>query len=43
MTTREIATSPMLAEWTGPHGGVPPFDKINVAEMQPALDTAMTD
>ncbi len=27
--------------WTGPYGGVPPFDKIRVSEFEPALDWAM--
>ncbi len=33
--------NPLLAEWTGPHGGVPPFDKVRVEDMKPALDVAM--
>ena len=33
--------SPLLAEWTGPYGGVPPFDRITVADFKPALETAM--
>ena len=24
---------PMLDDWTGPHGGYPPFDKVTVAGM----------
>ena len=31
----------LLAEWTGPYGGVPPFDKVDVAMFQPALESAM--
>ena len=31
----------LLAEWTGPYGGTPPFDKVQVADMQPALEQAM--
>ena len=26
----------LLAEWTGPHGGVPAFDKMDLAELKPA-------
>jgi peptidyl-dipeptidase Dcp len=32
----------LLAEWTGPYGGVPPFDKVEVSQMKPALEEAMT-
>ena len=32
---------PLLAEWTGPFGGVPAFDKVGVADFKPALETAM--
>ena len=37
----EAQTSPMLAPWTGPFGGVPPFDKVRPAEFRPALEAAM--
>ncbi len=37
------AKSPLLAEWTGPYGGVPPFDKVSVADFKPALEAAMAD
>ena len=35
------AAGPMTAPWTGPYGGVPPFDKVEVAGFAPALETAM--
>jgi peptidyl-dipeptidase Dcp len=35
--------NPLLAEWTGPYGGVPPFDKVQVAHIRPALETAMAE
>jgi peptidyl-dipeptidase Dcp len=35
--------NPLLAEWTGPHGGVPPFDRVEVAHFKPALEAAMTE
>ena len=43
MSLREAAASanPLLADWTGPHGGVPPFDKVEVAHFAPALESAM--
>lgn len=31
----------LLAPWTGPYGGVPPFDKVKVADFAPAVETAM--
>jgi len=32
----------LLAPWTGPYGGVPPFDQVRVADLQPALEAGMT-
>ena len=32
----------LLAPWKGPYGGIPPFDKVKVADLQPALEAAMT-
>jgi peptidyl-dipeptidase Dcp len=29
--------NPLLAAWTGPHGGVPPFDRIKVEHFKPAI------
>lgn len=31
----------LLAEWTGDFQGVPAFDKMNVSDLQPAMETAM--
>jgi len=31
----------LLAEWTGPYGGVPAFDKMNLADVKPALEKGM--
>ncbi len=33
--------NPLLPVWTGPYGGVPPFDKIKVEDFAPALTEAM--
>ncbi|OYW93217.1 MAG: peptidase M3 [Caulobacterales bacterium 32-67-6] len=33
--------SPLLAPWTGPYGGVPPFDQVKIADFAPALEAAM--
>jgi peptidyl-dipeptidase Dcp len=35
--------NPLLATWTGPYGGVPPFDQIKVEQFKPALETAMAE
>lgn len=37
------ASSILLAKWSGPHGGVPPFDKVKVDEFKPALEAAMDE
>jgi len=31
----------LLAPWTGPHGGVPAFDKMDLEALKPALEAAM--
>ncbi|HYW73349.1 MAG TPA: M3 family metallopeptidase [Pyrinomonadaceae bacterium] len=35
--------NPLLGEWAGPYGGVPPFDQVQVALFKPALETAMAE
>src|SRR5262245_49202305 len=35
--------TPLLEKWVGPYGGVPPFDKIKVADFKPALEAAMAE
>jgi len=35
--------APLLAPWSGPHGGVPAFDKVKVADFKPALEAAMAE
>lgn len=37
------ADSPSLAAWTGPYGGVPPFDQATPAALGPALEAAMAE
>ena len=34
---------PLLASWTGPYGGVPPFDRIQAAQFKPALEAAIEE
>jgi peptidyl-dipeptidase Dcp len=36
-------TNPLLADWTGAHGGLPPFDKVEVSDFKPALEAAMAE
>src|SRR5215218_6304975 len=40
MTTE---TNPLVAKWEGPYGGVPPFDRVQIALFKPALEAAMTE
>ena len=37
------STNPLLAAWTGPYGGVPPFASIQPAQFKPALLAAMEE
>ena len=39
----DAAPNPLLAEWNGPYGGVPPFDKVRVSDFKPALEAAMVE
>jgi peptidyl-dipeptidase Dcp len=44
MTTPDASAAPasaLLAPWAGPYGGVPPFDRIQVSDLQPALESGM--
>jgi len=38
-----VETNPLLEPWTGPYGGVPPFDRVRVADFKPALEVAMAE
>ncbi len=33
----------LLQKWTGPYGGVPPFDKVRVEDFEPAFEAAMAE
>jgi peptidyl-dipeptidase Dcp len=35
--------NPLLANWEGRYGGVPPFDRVQIALFKPALEEAMTE
>ncbi len=39
----EAAENALLAPWSGPYGGVPSFDKMDVALIKPALEAAMAN
>ncbi|MBV9216336.1 MAG: M3 family metallopeptidase [Acidobacteria bacterium] len=36
-------SNPLTAKWTGPYGGLPPFDKVKVTDFKPALEEAMAE
>ena len=40
-TADALQTNPLLQEWTGPYGGVPAFDRMELADLEPALDAGM--
>lgn len=40
-TQHDMNTNPLLAEWTGPYGGVPDFDAMDLALLEPALTQGM--
>jgi peptidyl-dipeptidase Dcp len=46
MTTQASTNAdpnPLMANWEGPYGGVPPFDKVQIALFKPALESAMME
>lgn len=38
-----ISPNPLLDKWGGNYGGIPPFDRVEVAHFKPALEAAMTE
>lgn len=36
-------SDPLLEKWSGPYGGIPPFDKVKISDMKPALEAAMAE
>jgi peptidyl-dipeptidase Dcp len=38
---RDMAQNPLLQQWSGPYGGVPPFDQVRIPDFEPALQAAM--
>jgi peptidyl-dipeptidase Dcp len=43
VTGAQANRNPLLAEWIGPHGGVPPFDHVEVSQFKPALEAGMAE
>ncbi len=43
MPSAAPAPNPLLAPWTGPFGGVPPFDRARPEHLKPALETTMAE
>ncbi|MFM7205079.1 MAG: M3 family metallopeptidase [Planctomycetaceae bacterium] len=43
MPSTPAAANPLLEPWPGPYGGVPPFDRVQVADFEPALEAAMAE
>ena len=35
--------NPLTQKWEGPFGGIPPFDKVKVADFKPALEAGMAE
>ena len=40
-SSKEETTNLLLQEWTGPYGGVPAFDKVEVSQFKPALEAGI--
>src|SRR5690606_4643747 len=39
--TEQANQDPLLKPWTGPHGGVPPWDQAGVENIAPALELGL--
>ncbi len=42
-TISTVEISPIQLPWSGPYGGIPPFDKIEISSFKPALEGAMEE
>lgn len=42
-TVAAAAANPLTEKWTGQYGGLPPFDKVKVADFKPAMEAAMAE
>ena len=43
VTEQPTEANVLLAEWSGPYGGVPAFDRMLLYQLEPALDAGMAD
>jgi len=43
VTGTAATSNPLSAPWTGPYGGVPAFDRMNLADLKPAFEAAMAE
>ena len=41
VTALQLQTNPLLSDWTGPHNGTPPFDRVKIGDFEPAYKAAM--
>ena len=40
-SVHDMPDNVLLAPWSGPYGGVPPFDRMELDDLEPALDAGM--
>ena len=40
-TTVQLTSNPLLAQWTGPNGGQPAFDRMDLSQLEAAMDAGM--
>ncbi len=43
VSSAQAPANPMVPPWTGPYGGAPPFDKVQVADFKAAMEAAMAE
>ncbi|MCA1590079.1 MAG: M3 family metallopeptidase [Acidobacteria bacterium] len=43
VSTMAGVANPLSAEWAGPYGGVPPFDKARLEDFKPAVETGIKE
>ncbi len=41
MSSTRKETNPLLAQWSDPYGGVPAFDRMDLDDLKPALESSM--
>jgi len=41
LNSQELKNNILLAPWTGPHGGLPPFDRVKLSDFKSALEMGM--